>query len=312
MPDLRLLQQFIAVAEELSFRRAAERLRMSQPPLSQAIQRLEAEIGARLFSRTRRRVELTQPGRVLLDHARRVLGQMDQAVAATKGAARGMIGRLAVGFVPSATYELLPAILRAFRARHPAVDLRLEEMATVDQTDALVQRRIDVALNRPPTFFAKGIAQETVARERLIAALPAGHRLAERKTVALKDLREEPFVLIPPRWGTGYNTRVIDACQEAGFVPRVVQEPQHMHAVVGLVAAGMGVALVPASLLNLKPPGCVYREVRGRSPHLSIDLGMAWHEDDRSPILLAFLDSARAVGKRYARGRSAGAAGRRR
>ncbi len=301
MADLRLLQQFVAVAEELSFRRAAERLRMSQPPLSQAIQRLEYELGATLFNRTRRRVELTHPGRVLLDHAHRVLSQMDQAMAAAKGAGRGMIGRLAIGFVPSSTYELLPAILRAFRARHPAVDLHLEELPTVEQTDALLQRRIDVALNRPPTFFAKGIAQETIVRERLIAALPVEHRLAKQAKIALKELRAEPFILIPPRFGTGYHTRVLDACQQAGFVPRVVQGPQHMHAVVGLVAAGMGVALGPASLLNLKPKGCVYKELKDRSPLLAIDLGMAWHADDTAPTLHAFLDSARAIGKRYKR-----------
>lgn len=301
MADLRQLQQFVAVAEELNFRRAAERLRMSQPPLSQAIKRLEDELGARLFNRTRRKVELTHPGRVLLEEAHRVLSQMARALAATRGAAQGMIGRLSVGFVPSSTYEILPAILRAFRERCPAVDLNLEELATVDQTDALRQRRIDVALNRPPTFFGRGIAQETLVRERLIAALPAEHPLAGQRAVALKALREEPFVLIPPRWGTGYHTRVLAACEEAGFTPRVAQEPKYLHAIVGLVAAGLGVALVPASLLNLTPKGCVYRELRDRSPNLSIDLAIAWHEADASPIVAAFLDAARAVGKRYAR-----------
>jgi len=304
--DLRQLRQFIAVAEELNFRRAAERLRMSQPPLSQTIRSMERELGTALFIRTRRRVELTQPGRVLLDQAHRVLSQMTRALEAARGAGQGMTGRLAVGFVPSSTYEILPAILRQFRARHPSVDLHLEELSTVDQTDALLQHRIDVALNRPPNFFTAGIVQETLVRERLIAALPAKHELAGRRNLRLRDLRGEPFLLIPPRWGTGYHTRVLDACQEAGFVPRVVQEPKYMHTIVGLVAAGIGVALVPGSLARLTPGGCVYRALADRSPALTIDLGAAWHQSDASPALHAFLEAAREVGKRTARLSAAG------
>jgi DNA-binding transcriptional LysR family regulator len=268
------------------------------------IRSLEGELGVTLFARTRRKVELTQPGRVLLDQAHRVLSQMERALAAARGAGRGMTGRLAVGFVSSSTYEILPAILRRFRAGHPAVDLHLEELDTVDQTDPLLQRRIDIALNRPPTFFAAGIVQETLLRERMIAALPAEHPLAGRRKVRLRDLREETFVLIPPRWGTGYHTRVLNACQEAGFVPRVAQKPRYMHTIVGLVAAGMGVALVPESLANLTPKGCVYRALAEGGEALSIELGAAWHEDDASPALHAFLDAARAVGRLY--GRSGG------
>lgn len=315
MIDLRQLRQFVAVAEELNFRRAAERLRMSQPPLSQTIKSLEDELGTPLFNRTRRKVELTAPGRVLLDQAHRVLSQMDRALDAARGAAQGMIGRVSVGFVPSLAYEILPAILRQFRAHHPAVDLHLEEMATVDQTDALLQRRIDVALNRPPTFFSRGILQEPLMRERLIAALPAEHRLLKQKTIRLKDMSEEAFLLIPPRWGTGYHTRVLDACQEAGFVPRVMQEPKYMHTIVGLVAAGIGVALVPSTMKNLTPVGCVYRDLADRTAALSIDLGVAWHQSDASPVLHAFLEAARTVGKRYGVGKAVAGptgAGRRR
>jgi DNA-binding transcriptional LysR family regulator len=309
MVDLRHLRQFVAVAEELNFHRAATRLNMSQPPLSQTIRRIEEELGAPLFTRTRRKVELTQAGRVLLDQAHRVLSQMDRALAAARGAAQGMTARLSIGFVASSTYEILPAILRHFRQRHPAVDLHLEELNTVDQTDALVQRRIDVALNRPPTFFTSGIMQETLVRERLIAALPGDHPLATRKSLRLRDLREERFLLIPPRWGTGYHTRVLDACQEAGFVPRIEQEPKYMHTLVGLVAAGMGVALVPDSLANLTPKGCVYRVLADRSASLTMDLGAAWHANDTAPALHAFLDAARTVGEHY---RKLSAAGRRR
>lgn len=294
MIDLRQLRQFVAVAEELNFRRAAERLHMSQPPLSQTIRSLEDELGTLLFNRTRRRVELTQPGRVLLDEAHRVLSQMARALDAARGAAQGMTGRLSIGFVPSATYAILPAVLRQFRKHHPAVALHLEELSTADQTDALLQRRLDVALNRPPTFFSSDILLETLVRERLVAALPAAHALAARRPLRLRDLREENFILIPQRWGTGYHSRVLDACKEAGFVPRVTQESKYMHTIVGLVAAGMGVALMPASLMNLTPRGCVYRTLADRSATLTVDMGLAWRADDTSPALHAFLDAARA------------------
>ena len=194
MTDLRQLRQFVAVAEELSFRRAADRLHMSQPPLSQMIRALEKELGVMLFERTRRKVELTQPGRVLLDQAHRVLSQMERALAAARGAGRGMTGRLTVGFVSSSTYEILPAILRRFRAGHPAVDLQLEELDTVDQTDALLQHRIDVALNRPPTFYASAIAQDAAPARSARGALcphPAalGHRLSHASAGCLPESR---------------------------------------------------------------------------------------------------------------------------
>jgi DNA-binding transcriptional LysR family regulator len=298
MIDLRQLRQFVAVAEELNFRRAAEKLRMSQPPLSQTIKALESEIGTKLFNRTRRKVELTAPGRMLLDETHKVLSQLDRTLDAVRGAAQGMVGRVSIGFVPSAIYGVLPAMLRQFRKRHPAIDLHLEELTTVDQTDALHQHRIDVALYRPPTFFSRGLLHETLMREALIAALPSDHPLASRKSLRLTDLRDERFLLIPPRWGTGYHTRVLDACQNAGFVPRIAHEPKYLHTIVGMVAAGMGVALVPGTLVNLKPQGCVYRSLSNRRDAPLIELGAAWHADDASPSLHAFLDTARMVGQK--------------
>ena len=299
MVDLRQMRQFVAVAEELNFRRAAERLRMSQPPLSQTIKTLEAELKTPLFNRTSRKVELTAPGRILLDEGRKLLSQMDRTLDAVQGAAQGMVGRISIGIVPSIVYGVLPAMLRDFRKRHPAVDLHLEELATVDQTDALLQRRIDVALFRPPTFFSPGLCRESLMSEPLIAALPSDHPLLARKTLRLADLREERFLLIPPRWGTGYHTRVLDACQDAGFVPRIAHEPKYLHTIVGMVAAGMGVALVPSTLTNLTPQGCVYRRLADRRAALSIELGAAWHADDTTPSLLAFLETARLFGQRF-------------
>jgi len=184
MIDLRQLRQFVAVAEELNFRRAAERLHMSQPPLTQTVKSLERALGTKLFDRSRRKVELTRPGRLLLDQAQSVLSHMDRALDAVRASAQGLSGRLAIGVVPSTTYGILPAILRLFRERHPSVDLHLEELATVDQTDALQQGRIDVALNRPPTFFSRGLVQETLMRETLIAALPTHHPLARARGCA--------------------------------------------------------------------------------------------------------------------------------
>jgi len=297
MIDLRQLRQFVAVAEELNFRRAAERLHMSQPPLTQTVKSLERALGTKLFDRSRRKVELTRPGRLLFDQAQSVLSHMDRALDAVRASAQGLSGRLAIGVVPSTTYGILPAILRLFRERHPSVDLHLEELATVDQTDALQQGRIDVALNRPPTFFSRGLVQETLMRETLIAALPTHHPLASRKRLRVADLRHEAFLLIPPRWGTGYHKRVLDACHAAGFVPRIAHEPKHLHTMVGMVAAGLGVAMVPRSLASLTPPGCVYRTLGSGAAAPTIDLGAAWHAEDQAPALHGFLDAARTVAR---------------
>src|SRR3954453_15892050 len=195
--ELRHLRYFVAVAEELHFGRAARRLQLAQPPLSRQIQGLEQELGVRLLERTKRHVELTPAGKVFLEHARKLLTEADHAVAAARRAARGEIGRLAIGFVGAATYSALPELLRVFHTRFPDVELVLYEMTSAHQHDALREGRIEVGFVRP------AIPDDTLARrvargEPLVAALPAGHRLARRdEPIPLSDLAGEPFILFP-------------------------------------------------------------------------------------------------------------------
>jgi DNA-binding transcriptional LysR family regulator len=289
--ELRHLRYFVAVAEELHFGRAAERLHIAQPPLSQQIRRLEQELGVELFRRNRRRVELTDAGRLLLEQSRPLLAQADHTEKLLGRASAGEVGRLSIGFVGSASYEVLPAILHEFRNRFPEVELRLEEQTTGDQVDALNVGRIDVGLVRPPVAD-DSIELTPLVEERLIAALPEAHPLAERATVPVAALAQEPFVL-PPRRLTGLYEDVIGVCREAGFSPQVVQEAGEMQTIVSLVSAGIGVSLVPESVETFRRPRVAYRPLRG--PNASLEIALARRRDDRSPLVAQFREVARTV-----------------
>lgn len=296
MPDIRQLERFIAVAKERSFRRAAAQLHISQPPLSDAIRKLEEEIGTPLFLRDRHRVELTRAGEVFLGRAELLLSQLDDSVAEAQAVATGLSGQITVGFFPTATYDVLPRILRTFRGRHPEVGLRFAEITTPEQPEALRLKEIDVALFLAPMAAVKGLAQQVFHKEPLIVAVPEDHPLAERKDIGIADLREEPFVFIPPRWGTGLHAHVSSAFAEAGFAPNVVEEVQHLHTMVSLVAAGIGVAVGAASLRHFKPPGVVFRNLKTRSSSRHIEFGIAWRQHDAAPAVARFLDIAREAG----------------
>jgi DNA-binding transcriptional LysR family regulator len=285
--ELRHLRYFVAVAEELHFRRAAERLHVSQPPLSQQIRALERELGVEVFSRNRRRVELTAPGRALLPRAREILAAVDDAVQTTRRVARGEAGELAVGFVGSAMYGALPDVLRDFRAARPGVALRLRELPTGEALDALAQGRIDVGVVRPAQA-EPGIALDVVAREAVVVALPEGHRLAKRRRLALRDLAGEDFVLLARREAPGLRA-AIDAL---GAEPHEVQEVAEIRTVLGLVAAGVGVSLVPQAVAGAERSGVRFLALAGRAP--TVDLALAWRDGDESPALAAFLALARA------------------
>ncbi len=285
--ELRHLRYFVAVAEELHFRRAAERLHVSQPPLSQQIRALERELGVELFSRNRRRVELTAPGRALLGRAREILAAVDDAVETTRRVARGEAGELAVGFVGSAMYGALPDVLREFRGMRPGVALRLRELPTGAALDALAEGRIDVGVVRPAQVDA-GIALDVVAREAVVVALPEAHRLAGRRRLALRDLAGEDFVLLARREAPGLRA-AIDAL---GAEPHEVQEVAEVRTVLGLVAAGVGVSLVPEAVAGAERAGVRFLPLAGRAP--TVDLALAWREDDGSPALAAFRELAHA------------------
>lgn len=295
MPDIRQLRRFVAVAEERNFRRAAARLNVSQPPLSASIRSLEDEVGTPLFLRNRRRVALTEAGAAFLDRARLILSQLDDSVALAQAVAQGRSGQLTLGFIPTATYELLPRILKNYRAAYPDVALRFVELTTPEQPAALLQHRIDVGLFLVPTTIEPGVAQETLLRERLYVALPDDHALARRSEIELGALRDEPIVFIPPRSGTGYHARVSHACQQAGFMPTVVEAVEHLNTMVSLVGAGMGMALVAASLQRFRPPGVVFRPLADPSDLLYLEYGMAWRVENSSAAVDGFLDVARAT-----------------
>ena len=294
MIDLRRLTYFVAVAEELHFGRAAARLHIAQPPLSQAIRKLEDELGVELFRRNRRRVELTDAGRLLLDNGRPLLQEADRVEALLVKAGRGEAGRLRVGFVGSASYETLPAVLRAFRRDRPEVELTLREMTTPDQLAALGTGRIDVGLVRPPPRDVGPVDVLPLVEERLIAVLPDTHPLAARERVAVAELAEEPFVFFPRRIGVTLYDDVMDVCREAGFAPRVVQEADETHTVVSLVSAGIGVSLLPAAVETIRRPHVVFRPLSG--PNTQLELAVALRRGDRSPLVGRFVEAARGYG----------------
>ena len=295
--DLRRLRYFVVVAEEQNFSRAAERLNMAQPPLSDQIKRLEEAIGAKLFDRSSRGASLTEAGKVLLAEARRLLVQVDQTTRMVRRAGNGEVGRLTLGFVPSASNSVLPPILSSFRERYPDVHLYLQEMSPDGLVDGLHEGRLDVSFLFLP-FQDATLSVESVSREPLVVALPETHQLAAEEEVDLRDLAHQPFVL-PARWRMpGLLWQVMTACRDAGFEPEAVQkEVWLMQTIVGLVAGGIGVALVPASLRNLPRSGVAYKTIRGLSP--TVEIGAIWRRDDRNPVVRSFLSVVREICRDY-------------
>ena len=290
-PDLRQLRQFIAVAEHLHFGRAAAALHISQPPLSRSIQDLEAKLGAKLLERSRRKVELTAAGAWYLEEARQVLARLERAGRSVAERSAGGTGALRIGFVTIADYSVLPGLLSRFKAAHPGVSLALRELVTESQLEALGAGDLDLGFVLPP-LPARDVDSITVNREPLVVALPGRHALArERGPLGVRALAEEPFVMVPANLARGLSEVVLGVCARAGFAPRITQEAVQMQTVVSLVSSGLGVAIVPASLLNLRRSGVVYRPVRDRHPR--IELRLAWRRDARSVPLARFVELAK-------------------
>ena len=296
--ELRHVRYFVAVAEHLSFARAARALHISQPPLSRQIRALEGELGTPLLTRTKRTVALTPAGAALLPEARRLLRDADALKAGARAHAAGEVGTLALGFIGMAAYNVLPGVLPEFHRLHPGVRLALREATSDVLLVALRQGEIDVALVLPPADDPT-LEYATLYRDALVAALPASRReLRGRGPLRLASLAAEPFILFPRAVGTSLYDQIVGLCRRAGFSPRVAQEAIQMQTIVSLVAAGMGVALVPASLQNMRRAGVVYRTVAARSARAEV--GVVWRRSEESPAGRAFVATARAWAARQA------------
>jgi DNA-binding transcriptional LysR family regulator len=290
--ELRHLRYFIAVAEELHFGRAAARLRIAQPPLSQQIRRLEEELQALLLRRTSRHVELTSAGRLFLQEARAVVAQANRAARIAQRASRGEIGQLFVGCTPWADFTSGPKIIRGFGKRYPHVEVELHSLSSAEQISALEDGRIDAGILRPPVQN-QALMTEPLMAERLVVAFPRGHRFAGSHRVPWRDLADEPYVLLSRRRAPAFDGLVAQACAAAGLTLSVRYEVDHPQAVLALVAAGLGVSLIPATFDAAKSVGITYRGLRPAGPALMTII--AWRREDRSPLVQQFLHVARDV-----------------
>jgi DNA-binding transcriptional LysR family regulator len=290
--DLRQLRYFVTVAEELHFGRAAERLHMTQPPLSQAIAAFEEALGAPLFERSRRQVTLTPAGAALLPEARRLLESASSLPELVRRAASGEAGRLALSFVTPADYSVLPPLLRDYSAAYPDVQLVLQEATTDVQVDDLLHERIDAGLIIPP-LSEKAQARLDYLRlleEPLVLCLPSG-LVQGSGPVALGALPALPLIIFPRKSAPALYDAILSCFHDAGIVPVIGQEAIQMQTIVSLVSAGMGLALVPQSVSNLMRPGVEYRALAGVSP--LVELGLCWRRDNASPVLRGFLELIR-------------------
>lgn len=289
--EFRQLRYFVALAEEGHFGRAAERVFVVQQALSGSIRNLEEELGVRLFNRTTRRVELTPAGREFLVGARQILSLLEQTSDRARKAARGEVGRLAVGFVSGLAFGGLPDVVRTFRERYPNVAVELLELTAAEQEQALREGRIDIGFVLLPVRDP-ALAREALWREPLIVALPSRHPLAARETLHLADLREHDFVFFPRHIRATYFDQVMSAATSAGFQPRIVQEAIEVPTLLSLVAAGIGLFLPIQFFAKLTIPGVTYRKLEG-APVVEIDA--AWRRDDTSPVIREFLQVGREV-----------------
>ncbi len=283
--ELRHLRYFVAVAELLHFGRAAARLHIAQPPLSQQIRRLEHELGVPLFHRTNRRVALTDAGTAFLDEARRTLVQADRAIAITRKADRGELGRLVIGYMASAELSVFPKVLPVFRKRYPDVELDLQILPPREQFEQLRAGRLHVGFVRLPAKD-RHLMIVPIFKEPLVAVLPTRHPLGRRRSIALAALCDERLVLFPRHHAPGYYDWLVNLCRRAGFNSEPVHESEKLHTMLSLVAMGRGVALMPKCVTELGRKGVVCRPLRPRIP--DTELGLVFNPATRSQLVHAF------------------------
>ena len=285
--ELRHLRYFVAVAEELHFSKAAARLHIAQPPLSQQIQQLEAELGVKLFHRkTKRQVQLTEAGKVFLQETERLLAQLETAVAFTQRIGRGQTGQLRIGFTSLAIYDLLPLILQQFREQFLEVELVLQELTTSQQEQALKDSLIHVGFAHPP-LEDDTLSYQCIHRETLVVALSSTHSLAQQERICVRSLKDEPLIVFPRYLAPGLYDRIMSLFGQVNFQPKIIQEAIQMQTIIGLVSAGMGVAITPSSLQNLQRSGVVYRPILEDVP--VIETAVIWQQNSLTPIVENFL-----------------------
>lgn len=283
--DARQMRYFVAVAEEKHFGRAAQRLHMAQPPLSQQIKALEEELDTQLLVRTTRKVELTAAGELLLGRARLLLAEIEKLEQDVKLVGQGASGVLRVGVSGTATYRLMPMIVQSARLHMPGLRLSVQgEMLTPEMEIALEEQRVDVAVLRPP-IRSNQLSLKFLEKDELVVALPEDHELASRGLLDLSELAEEPFIAYPLT--SAVNAISTEACRQAGFSPQIVQETRETSTLLSFVAAGMGVALVPTARRMFALQGIVFRQLRNAP---SVDLAVAWKTGNETALLKKFLD----------------------
>ena len=297
--ELRQLRYFIAIAEQGSFSRAAERLHISQPPLSTQIKALEDEIGARLLERSNRGVALTAAGTAFFEDIRSVLAQLENAVERVRQSERGEAGTLSIGFVSIADFGILPPTLKSFRARYPQVDVQLHELTTDAQIRELRAAELDLGIGLAPVD-EPGLTFTSLQHEPLMLAAPTTHPILRGEgAVDLRALAKEPFIVPPRNIGPGLYDLTLSLCQTAGFAPRITQHARQMQTVIGLVSCGMGVALVPASLRHLRRAGVQYRPLLGKPATIELGVLQPAHTPNplRDNFVQALKDAAQRLGQ---------------
>lgn len=291
--EFRQLRYLVVLGDKLHFHRAADALHISQPTLSQQLAELEQELGVTLFSRNRHQTRLTPAGKSFLEDARRILQLADRMVAAAKQNQSGDIGHLTIGCVGSASAALLPTLLSSYQDKSPFVSIELKELPTSLQVRALSEGSLDIAFVRPPITRYDGINLVTVLQEPLIAIVPTGHSLAMKPQITLSDMSDEPFVLFRRQEGPGLYDQIIALCSDLGFTPSISYQATNIHTIMSLVAAGLGVSLIPWSFRDFARQGVTQR-------HLShcdvrVEIGMAWHSQNDNPCLPAFIEAVQTL-----------------
>lgn len=282
--ELRHIRYFLVLAEELNFSRAAERLHIAQPPLSRQIQELEDEIGARLFNRTKRQVELTNAGKVFLKRAHQILDQVEQACISTRLSSTGKEGEFRIGF-NGAIQDLIPT-LKKYREQFPQVGIILRQMSTAEQIEALNENRIDIGVLSGPVDNHK-IQVNPLKKVPFKVALPEGHPLASKQAIYIRDLADETFIITPKSAGPLYYDTFMSVFQEVGFTPKMTIQAHDLHTVLALVAANMGITLIPSFITSFHG-GVIKRTIE--DVNHSIQASLAWRKDNQSEILEKFLE----------------------